>query len=126
MNPILIAATVIVSAALISYSIAILTEQRRHLADRTVLTFLTVGVVLDITATTLMIIGSENPPWTVHGLLGYSSLTGMLIDAILIWRIRLLRGTNAAVPRSLHLFSRFAYCWWVLAFLTGGFLAMRG
>ena len=84
MKTILILGTSIVNLALISYSIAVITEQRRHALSSRVLVFLSMGLVLDITATILMIIGSENPAFTLHGLIGYSSLTGMLIDAILL------------------------------------------
>jgi hypothetical protein len=87
-----------------------------------VLIFLTLGVLLDITATTFMIIGSSKGPLTLHGILGYSSLAGMTTDAILIWRQKIKSGIGAAVPKGLHLYSRFAYIWWVLAFITGGLL----
>jgi len=122
MKPILIAGSIIVTLALISYGIAVITEQRRRLVTNTVLAFLTVGVILDITATTCMIIGSENTPFTIHGILGYSSLTGMLIDCILIWRFRLRYGASALVTKGLHLYSRLAYTWWILAYLTGAVL----
>ena len=68
-------------STLFSTAASSLTEQKRHRVDRRVLVFLTLGITLDVTATICMIIGSDNPPWTLHGLLGYSSLTGMLIDA---------------------------------------------
>lgn len=114
--------TIIVVFALISYSIAIITEQRKKHILRSVLIFLTLGVILDITATTFMIIGSSKGPLTLHGILGYSSLTGMAIDAVLIWRQKVKHGTGSAVPKGLHLYSGLAYLWWVLAFITGGLL----
>jgi hypothetical protein len=114
--------TIIVVFALISYSIAIITEQRKKHILKSVLIFLTLGVLLDITATTFMIIGSSKGPLTLHGILGYSSLAGMTTDAILIWRQKIKSGIGAAVPKGLHLYSRFAYIWWVLAFITGGLL----
>jgi len=126
MNPILMAGTTIVIFALISYSIAILTEQRKQAVSRLVLVFLTTGIILDVTATTCMIIGSEDSAFTLHGILGYSSLTGMLIDTFLIWRIRVKNGINALVPKGLHLYSRFAYIWWICAFITGGMLVAIG
>ncbi len=82
MKPLAIFAATVVTLALISYSIAIITEQRKKLVVNRVLIFLTLGVVLDISATTMMIIVSENSPFTLHGILGYSSLTLMLIDAV--------------------------------------------
>ncbi len=119
MKPILIAGTIIVTFALISYSVAVLTEQRKHLVTNRVLIFLTAGICLDITATICMISGSENPAITTHGMLGYSALTAMLIDTILIWRFRLSNGALAKVSKRLHLYSRYAYSWWIIAFVTG-------
>ena len=122
MKFILIIGSVIVTVALVFYSVAIFTEQRRKKVSNKVLIFLTLGVLLDITATTCMIIGSENSPFTLHGIIGYSSLTGMLFDAFLLWRFRLIRGAEQTVSKFIHFYSRFAYGWWVLAYLTGSLL----
>lgn len=123
MAPILIAGTVIVNFALIFYSIGIITEQRGHRVTSKVMTFLVLGVIFDVTATVCMIVGSPNPPFSLHGILGYSSLTGMLIETILARRHRTRQG-DGEVPRGLHLYSRIAYIWWILAYLTGAFLVM--
>jgi len=124
MKSLAIFAATVVTLALISYSIAILTEQRKMLVINRVLVFLTLGVVLDISATIMMIIVSENSPFTIHGILGYSSLTLMLIDAILLWRFRIRRGAGEVVSRGVHLYSRIAYIWWVLAYITGTMMVM--
>ncbi len=87
-----------------------------------VLGFLSVGVICDIVATALMIIGSENSPFTPHGILGYSSLVGMVTDTVLIWRLRVKNGADAEVPRKLHVYSRIAYIWWLFAYVSGGLL----
>ena len=122
MKTILIFGTSIVNLALIFYSIGILTEQIRHTINRRVLVFVTGGLMFDITATILMIIGSENPAFTAHGLLGYSSLTGMLIDAILLWRLARKNGLNFRVPVGLHWYTRIAYAWWLAAYITGALI----
>ncbi len=122
MNLLLRLGTSIVVLALVSYSVAIITEQRKKVISKTVLWFLTLGVCLDITATTFMILGSAKGGFTIHGFIGYSSLIAMFIDAVLIWRQKSKTGINSAVPKSLHLYSRYAYIWWVLAFITGGLL----
>ena len=124
MKPLAIFAATLVTLALISYSIAILTEQRKRLVINRVLVFLTLGVVLDISATIMMIIVSENSPFTIHGILGYSSLTLMLIDAFLLWRFRIRNGSGEMVSRGVHLYSRIAYIWWVLAYITGTMMVM--
>jgi hypothetical protein len=121
MKPILIAGTSIVILALIAYGIGIITEQRRHRITPLVIKALTVGVLFDVTATTCMIIGSEHPIFTLHGILGYSSLMAMLTETSLAWRHRLRHG-DGLVPTALHWYSRIAYGWWVAAFITGGLM----
>ena len=123
MTPVLVAGTIIVNLALLFYTVGIVTEQRRHRITRRVLLFLTVGVVFDITATVCMIIGSTKSPFSLHGILGYSSLAGMTVETIMAWRHR-RRNSDADVPRGLHLYSRLAYIWWVLAYITGALLVM--
>jgi hypothetical protein len=114
----------IVIFALLSYSLSIITEQRKRLVTPFVLRFLTIGIVLDITATIFMIIGSKSGAFTLHGILGYSSLAAMLIDTILIWRFHLGSKPGELVPSKLHIYSRLAYGWWVIAFITGLLLVM--
>lgn len=113
----------IVTLALISYSIAIFNERRKKYITKKILTFLTIGVILDITATACMIIGSTKSPFTLHGSLGYSALTLMLIDTILIWRFY-KNNTNLEVPKGLHIYTSIAYSWWIIAYITGSLLVM--
>lgn len=122
MNPLLRIGTTIVIIALASYSIAIFTEQRKKILRRRILVFLTLGVALDITATVFMILGSSKGIFTLHGIIGYSSLLGMFIDAVLIWQLKIKKGSYSPVPDNIHIYSRYAYLWWVIAFITGGLL----
>ena len=122
MNTILMVGTTIVNLALISYAIAIVTEQRKKIVSNNVLIFITLGVVLDMTATTLMIIGSSKGAFTSHGLIGYSSLSLMLIDAVLLWIFRKKNGTSTYVGKKLHIYSRIAFIWWIVAYITGAVL----
>ncbi len=122
MNPILITGTIIVTFALIFYSISVFSEQRSKAFTTFVLTTRTVGVILDCTATAFMIAGSRNIPFTFHGLLGYSALTGMLVDTILVWRYA-KRQKHQPISPGLKLYTRLAYLWWVLAYIAGGLIA---
>ena len=123
MNPTLIKAVVVVTFALLFYSIAVISEQRRHALSRGILVFLTLGVIFDISSTVLMIIGSGKIPITVHGLLGYSALTVMLIDAVLLWRFW-LQNQNTNVTRNLNIYTRIVYGWWVVAYIAGAIISM--
>lgn len=122
MNILLRIGTTVVIFALAAYSVAIVSEQRKRVLSKTVLSFLTLGVLLDLVATTFMILGSSKGAFTLHGVLGYSSLAAMFTDAVLMWRLKSKAGINSVVPPSLHLYSRYAYVWWVMAFITGGLL----
>jgi hypothetical protein len=123
-------ASFVVTLALIFYSIGFSKENRKKLVTGQVLLFYTIGVCLDITATILMIIGSSKGMLTVHGMIGYSSLLGMLIDTILLWRYNLSHGPDTEVSRGLRIYTGIAFTWWVIAYITGGLLVaiskMRG
>jgi len=124
MNTLSIIGATIVTLALISYSIGIITEQVKKTLIPRVLIFINLGVVLDITATVFMILGSKNSPFTPHGFIGYSALFLMLIELVRIWKTYNKLGMNAEVPRGVHLYSRYAYIWWVVAYITGSLIAM--
>lgn len=123
MSPTLVAGVVIVNLALVSYGIGIVSEQRSHRVSRATLNWLRAGVVFDIVATACMIVGSSRGPFTLHGLLGFSSLTAMLVETLLAWRHRAKVG-DAPVLRGLHRYSRIAYTWWIAAYMTGAYLVM--
>ncbi len=122
MKSILIVGATTVTLALISYSIAIISEQRSKVVSKKVLYFLTTGWMLDVSATIMMIIGSSNTPFTLHGAIGYSALMLMSIETYLIWKIKIKNVWNVEVPKNIHLYSRIAYIWWVAAYITGSLL----
>ncbi len=124
MNTLSIIGASIVTLALICYSIGIISEQVKKKIIPRVLIFITLGVALDITATAFMILGSKNSPFTAHGFIGYSALFIMLIELARIWRTYNKLGMGTDVPKGVHLFSRYAYIWWVVAYITGSLIAM--
>ena len=92
--------------------------------SRFVLSFLTIGVILDITATVCMVIGSKEGALTLHGVIGYSSLLGMLIDTILSYRFAAKNGVGATTSAKFNMWSRIAYFYWIAAYITGAILVM--
>lgn len=122
MNDVLIRAVIVVTVALVCYAVGAINEQRKSIVTRTVLIFLTAGVLLDISSTALMIAGSGNIPITAHGMLGYSALLAMLIDAILIWRHWFKHG-RTKVTKRLHMYTRIAFSWWVIAYIAGAIIS---
>ena len=124
MNKLLMVGTTVVFFALLFYTIGIFTEQKHKKVLPRVLLFLTLGIIADIIATGFMIAGSSKGFFTLHGIIGYSSLLGMLIDNVLIWRLKIRLGMNTEVPDGIHIYSRYAWIWWVIAFITGGLLVL--
>ncbi len=124
MKPILMIGSTLVTLALISYSVGLLTEQLKKQFTKTALLFLTFGLVFDITATACMIIGSSNSPFTFHGFIGYSGLLAMVIETILAYRFYFNNPYGTKVSKGVHLYSRFAYILWVLVYITGVLLVI--
>ncbi|MDD4969426.1 MAG: hypothetical protein PHT07_08355 [Paludibacter sp.] len=112
----------VVIIALTFYSIGFAKEQKKKLVTSRVLLFYTLGVLFDISATTLMILGSTKGLLTFHGFIGYSSLLGMCIDTFLLWNHNKKKGPEVNVSKGLNIYSRVAFIWWVAAFITGGLL----
>lgn len=108
--------------ALLSYGVGSISIQRFKEVSKGVLGFLTLGILLDASAICCMIIGSKNTPFTLHGFIGYLAFIVMAIDVILIWRTFIKKGLNVKVNHKLHLYSRLAYIWWIMAYITGSLL----
>jgi len=125
MSPVIMAAVTIVNLALIAYTVGIIAEQRSHRVTTTALRFLQIGVVFDVVATALMVVGSSTGPFTLHGALGFSALAAMASETWFSWQHRSRMGEEL-VPGWLHQYSRFAYGWWLVAYVTGGYLVMSG
>ncbi len=122
MDPLLLVGTRIVILALIAYCVAGYLLYKKKSAANIVLFFQSTGLFLDITATALMILGSTNTPFSVHGFLGYSALTGMVIETTLLWRFRSKNGKEHPVSLGFHLYSKLALTWWITAFVVGALL----
>jgi hypothetical protein len=122
MNPLLRTGMTIVILALVCYTIAFSKEIKKKALTRSLLIYFSIGLFFDITATTFMIIGSPNSPFSFHGFVGYSALMAMIIEVFLLWKLHLKSSEIIPIPKSIHLYTKFAYFWWVLAFITGGLI----
>lgn len=109
MNSTVAIGVVLVQIALLLYTIFFINIRKRKILNNKILLFLSFGVCFDVIATVFMIIGSSNSPFSLHGLLGYSSLSAMLIDAIILWRLRLQNGINSNISPSISKYTLIAY-----------------
>lgn len=123
MKPILVAGVTIVHLALLCYTIAIITLNRKKRLTRNVITFLTLGVLFDITSTICMVIGSGHLI-TLHGIIGYTSLAGMFADTIFSYRNVRRHGHVHTVTSRFIIWSTVAYAYWIVAYITGAIIVM--
>ncbi|MEN8118102.1 MAG: hypothetical protein ABFS16_14050 [Bacteroidota bacterium] len=124
MNPLSVVGAFIITLSLLAYGIGSISLMRFKIIGSMVLIFLSLGVLFDITAVTLMIMGSKGNHFTPHGVLGYSALLVMLIDVVLIWRTYFKKGLDTFVSKSLEKYSRIAFLGWVAAYITGSLMVL--
>jgi hypothetical protein len=124
MSPILLSGISIVNVALIFYTSAYIIAVRKKFISKIFFRVLLTGVFFDISATTLMIIGSSQGPVTLHGLIGYSSLCLMIIEAVNYFLFIRKNGYGKPFSNlSLNVFT-IIFCYWVAAYITGAVLIM--
>ena len=123
MKPVLIAGISIVNLALLSYTTAIVIQTRKKLLTGYVLIFLVTGVVFDVTSTICMIVASGKSI-TLHGIIGYSALAGMLVETIFSYLRKRKYGLNSTISPQFRLWSAMAYLYWVMAYITGAIIVM--
>lgn len=119
MNTLLIVGITIVNLALIAYTIAFITFIKKKLVVNQALIPLSIGVSLDICATSFMIFGSSHSFLSTHGVIGYSSLLAMIIDCALLWKFRIKYNSKGSIPQPLQWYTRIAYIWWICAYIAG-------
>jgi len=114
----------IITFSLLAYGIGCISVIRFKLLSPWVLLFLTLGLLLDIVAVSFMITGSNNSPFNLHGLLGYSGILLMLINVIFIWKEYRVKGINSKLSKNIVRYTKYAYLWWLIVYFTGSLLVI--
>jgi len=121
---VIVLGVILIHIALVLYSIFIYKERKYKRATNGVVGFITAAVIFDISATACMMIGTVEGWLTMHGVLGYTALTVMCIDAFFIWKHRIRHGTEVPFSDTLNRNSKLGYILWLVAFGTGEMLAV--
>ena len=124
MPQIIIAGVILIHVALVLYTVFIFKEHKHKRATTGVLVFITTAVTFDISATICMMIGTAEKYFTLHGILGYTALFVMIIDATFIWKHRNRFGSEVPFSKTLNRNSKLGYILWLIAFTTGEMLAV--
>lgn len=125
MSPVIVFGIILVHLALIFYTLFIIFEHKKRKATTSVLTFITLAVLFDIAATSCMMAGTTKTYFTFHGIIGYTGLLLMLIDAVLLWKYKLKYGDKVLINKELNIYSKIAFAWWIVAFITGMLVAIN-
>jgi len=124
MNFLAVVGAFVITLALLSYGIGSIAVVRFKIVTPGVLIFLTLGVILDFVAVAFMIIGSGKGAFTLHGYLGYSAMLTMIINLILVWRWYLKKGFDTIISNWIIIYSKIAYAWWLIVYITGSLLVI--
>lgn len=119
MKPAVIIGFISVTIALICYVIAVWKEQRTQLLSGPVLFFFTAGLVSEAGGIIGMTLAATKPPFTVHGMMGYSAFVAMIVLVFAAWKLRLGENRDKAVPPWLHHYIRYVFIYWVITYITG-------
>jgi heme/copper-type cytochrome/quinol oxidase subunit 2 len=121
---VIVIGVIFIHIALVLYSIFIYKERKYRRATNGVVGFITAAVIFDVSATICMMLGTVEGWLTLHGVLGYTALTVMVIDAIFIWKHRNNHGTEVPFSDALNRNTKLGYILWLVAFGTGEMLAV--
>lgn len=124
MSHVIIAGVILIHIAFICYSVFIYKEHKYKRATKGLLVFITTAVIFDVSATVCMMIGVAEEYFTLHGVLGYSALLVMVIDAVYIWKHYNKFGSEVPFSKTLNRNSKLGYVLWLIAFFTGEMLAV--
>ena len=121
---VIVVGVILIHIALVLYSIFIYKERKYKRATNGVVGFITAAVIFDVSATVCMMIGTVENFYTLHGILGYTALFVMLVDAFFIWKHRIRHGAEVPFSDTLNRNSKLGYILWLIAFGTGELLAV--
>ncbi|QIA08408.1 hypothetical protein [Draconibacterium halophilum] len=124
MNPLAIIGAFVITLSFLAYGIASISLVRFRIIGRIVLLFLTMGVLLDLIAISLMILGSKGNPFTLHGFLGALAFFVMLIGAVWCWKIYFSFGRDCRAGKNHIIYTKAAYLFWVVAYFTGSLIVI--
>jgi uncharacterized repeat protein (TIGR03987 family) len=119
----LITSTILISLALVFYSIGVWSERLAGRLKHWHLVFFWGGLVFDTTGTGIMFEMAGGIGFDIHGVTGIIAILLMFIHAI--WAsIVLVRKDEKAII-NFHHFSVIVWAIWLIPYLTGFFVSMR-
>ena len=124
MNPLAIVGAFVITLSFLAYGIGSISLVRFRIVGRIVVAFLSIGIILDIVAIGLMMLGSKGNPFTLHGYLGATAFFVMLVGTVWSWRMYLAFGRDCKARKNHIIYTKAAYGFWVMAYFTGSLIVI--
>ncbi len=115
-------ASIIITAALIFYSIGVWSERISGELKQWHLTFFVLGLICDTWGTGMMFDFAGGMSFDVHGITGTIAIVLMFIHAL--WAYLVLRKNDEKAIKSFHKFSLLVWFIWLIPYFSPMFLAM--
>lgn len=122
MNPLAIIGAFIITLSFLAYGIGTISLVRFRIVGRIVLFFLSMGVFFDLLAITLMTLGANGSPYTMHGFIGATAFIVMLVNTVWCWNVFTKRGLDSKAGKKHILYTKAAYLVWVIAYFMGSIM----
>ena len=119
----LVISTILISLALVFYSIGVWSERLAGRLKGWHLIFFWFGLVFDTTGTGIMFEMAGGIGTDIHSVTGVIAIVLMLVHAI--WATAVLASKNERAITRFHHFSVFVWIVWLIPYLTGFFASMR-
>jgi len=119
----LVISTILISLALILYSIGVWSERLAGRLKRWHLIFFWGGLACDTTGTGIMFDMAGSIGYNIHSLTGVVAILLMLVHAV--WATTVLVLNNEKAITRFHHFSIFVWVVWLVPYLNGFFVSMR-
>lgn len=121
----LIAAIVTITLALCFYTVGVFSERRAHRLRKSHVILFWCGLVFDTTGTTIMsTMAKGSSLLTPHGITGALAIVLMLFHAV--WATLVYARGSEKTQKSFHRFSILVWLIWLIPYVLGMFLGMRG
>lgn len=124
MNLISIIGAFVITLSLLAYGIGSISLVRFRTVGSIVLTFISLGVVFDLLAISLMVVGARDSYFSIHAIIGYTAFSIMIILAFWIWKKFINEGKDSRAGNKLVAYTKLAYLAWVLAYLLGSVMVI--
>ena len=123
MNAQVLLSTILITSALVFYSIGVWSERLAGRLRAWHLAFFWAGLIFDTSGTGIMFEMAREKAWSLHGFTGLAAIVLMLVHAL--WATVVLTRKEERAIVTFHRFSVTVWAIWLVPYCTGLFASMN-